>query len=64
MYKVTVETKSRSKYVFEINEEAKNSFEQTMSKLGFSNMSYLMFKDTYFNPENIASVKIEEVSSE
>lgn len=64
MYKVTVETKSRSKHIFEINEEAKNSFEQTMSKLGFSNMTYLKVKDIYFNPENITSVKIEEVSSE
>lgn len=64
MYKVTVETKSRSKYAFEIDEGGKNSFEQTMSKLGFSNMTYLKVKDTYFNPENITSVKIEEVGSD
>lgn len=64
MYKITVETKPRSKHVFEIDEEGKNSFEQTMSKLGFSNMSYLMLKDTYFNPESITSVKIREVHIE
>lgn len=65
MYNITVETKSRSKHVFSgIDEDGKNQLQCVMSERGFSGMSFLKIKTTYFNPENITSVKIEEVSSE
>lgn len=65
MYKITVETKSRSKHVFtDIDEEGKNQLQCVMHGRGFSGMSFLKIKTTYFNPENIASVKIEESNNE
>lgn len=65
MYKITVETKSRSKHVFSgIDEELKNQLQCIMQERGFSGMTFLKIKTTYFNPENITSVKIEEVNGE
>ena len=61
MPKIIVETKSRSKHVFEVDDEAITSFKSIMSGKGFEGMSYLKIKDTYFNPNNITSVKIEKV---
>ena len=61
MNKVIVETKSRSKHVFEVDDEAIASFKSIMSSRGFDKMSYLKIKDTYFNSDNITSVKIEKV---
>lgn len=61
MNKAIVETKSRSKHVFEVNDEAITSLSSIMSDRGFDKMSYLKIKDTYFNPNNITSVKIEKV---
>lgn len=61
MNKVIVETKSRSKHAFEVNDEAVTSLNNIMSSRGFDKMSYLKIKDTYFNPDNITSVKIEKV---
>lgn len=62
MNKVIVETKSRSKHVFEVDDESATSFKSIMSDTGFNKMSYLKINDTYFNPNNITSVKIEKVS--
>ena len=62
MYKVVVETKSRSKHVFEVEDEAITSFKSIMSSKGFDGVSHLRIKDTYFNPNNITSVKIEKVN--
>lgn len=60
MPKIIVETKSRSKHVFEIDEDSVEKFTKTVQTLGFSNMTYLKIQNTFFNPENVASVKIEE----
>lgn len=65
MYKITVETKSRSKHVFSgIDEDGKNQLQCIVQERGFSGMTFLKIKTTYFNPENITSVMIEEAGSE
>lgn len=60
MVKVTVETKSRSKHVFELPHATKAQVENLLEH-GFTSTKYMSFNDTYFNPLNITSVKIEEI---
>ena len=60
MPKITVETKSRSKHVFETDEDSVEKFTKIIQTLGFSKMTYLKIHNTFFNPENVTSVKIEE----
>lgn len=60
MNKVIVETKSRSKHVFEVEDSDVAYFNDMMFSKGF-NGDFILIKGTYFNPDNITSVKIEEV---
>ena len=60
MPKITVETKSRFKYVFETDEDSVEKFTKIIQTLGFSKITYLKIQNTFFNPENVTSVKIEE----
>lgn len=60
MPKIVVETKSRSKHVFDVSEAGAETFKKIIQTRGFSNMSYLEIQNTFFNPENLTSIKIEE----
>lgn len=60
MPKIVVETKSRSKHVFDVSEGGVETFKKIIQTRGFSNMSYLEIQNTFFNPENLTSIKIEE----
>ena len=60
MPKIVVETKSRSKHVFETDESGVETLTKIIQEKGFSSMSYLGIQNTFFNPENVTSIKIEE----
>lgn len=60
MPKITVETKSRSKHVFEVEDDVVEWFVDTISQGGFKGITCLKIQNTFFNPENVTSIKIEE----
>lgn len=60
MIKVIVETKSRSKHVFKFESDAEKAQLVKILEAGITKLSYLKLDSTYFNPDNITSVKIEE----
>lgn len=59
MFKVIVETKSRSKHVFEFESDVEKAQLIKVLEEGLTELTYLKLETTYFNPDNITSVKIE-----
>lgn len=57
MFKVVVETKSRSKHVFVFEGDAEKAQLIKILETGITKLSYLKLGTTYFNPDNITSVK-------